>query len=289
MTGRFVESNGIRLHYLEHEGHGPTLLLLHGLSANAHSLDVLSGLLTPALRVLAFDLRGRGSSDRPDNGYSMADHAADVVGALDALGLDRVLLGGHSFGGLLTIYVAAKEPTRVERAFVLDVPDDVDPSVLDQIGPSLARLDQAYSSREAFLEFASSLPYFSGGTWDDDIAAWYSSELETLPDGSVRSNVRPEHVRQCVEATFEPNWAALAGRIECPVLVLRTCDPFGPPGSAPIMSAEGAARLIGRLGDGTLAEVPGNHITFAFGDRAPAAARAMLEFAGVAAGDRVTP
>ncbi len=280
MTSRFVEANGLRLHYLEHEGDGPTLVLLHGLSANAHSLDVLAGLLTPALRVLALDLRGRGSSDRPEGGYSMADHAADVAGVLDELGLDRVLLGGHSFGGLLTLYLTATEPGRVERALVLDVPDEVDLSVLDQIGPSLARLDQTYPSTEAFLEFARSLPYFAGDAWDDDLAAWYASELEALPDGTVRSNVRPEHIRQCVEATFEPDWAALAPRIECPTLVLRTCGPFGPPGSPPIMSAEGAARLVGRLRHGTLAEVPGNHITFAFGDRAPVAARAILEFAG---------
>ncbi len=288
MRDGFVQTNGIRLHYLEHEGDGPPLVLTHGLSANAHSLDVLAHRLVPAVRVLVFDLRGRGLSDRPDT-YSMAEHSADVLGALDALGLERVALGGHSFGGLLTLYLAATAPERVERALVLDAPDEVDPAVLDQIGPSLARLDQTYPSVGAFLEFVRSLPYFADGSWGDDLAAWYETELEELADGTVRSNLRPEHIRRCVEATFEPDWAELERRIECPTLVLRSVEPFGPPGSPPILTAEGAARMLGRLRHGTLAEVPGNHITFAFGDRAAVAADAMLSFLGVAVGDRVAP
>ena len=288
-TGRFVTANGVRLHYLEHEGEGPTLVITHGLSANAHFFDVLARALTPGVGVLSFDLRGRGQSDKPTSGYSMADHARDLIGALDALGLDRVLLGGHSYGGLLTLYTAATAPERVERALVLDVPAEVDASVLEQIGPSLARLDQTYPSPAAYLEFARSMPYFHDGSWDDDIAAWYETELEDVGDGSVRSHVRSEHIGQCVEGTFEPDWAEVAGRVECPTLLLRARDPFGPPGSPPIMSAEGAERTLARLRHGRLAEVPGNHITFAFGDRAPVAAREMLAFIGAGGRDRVAP
>ena len=272
----FVETNGIRLHYIEHEGDGPTLVLAHGLSANAHSLDVLAANLAPAVRVIALDLRGRGESDRTET-YSMADHAADVLGVLDAFGLERVPLGGHSFGGLLASYIAATAPERVERALVLDVPGEIDPAVLDQIGPSLARLDQVYPSTDAFLEFAKALPYFADGTWSDEIAAWYATELEDVP-GGVRSNLRPEHIRRCVEATFEPDWEGLHRRIECPILLVRSVEPFGPPGSPPILTADGAARILGRLRSGTLAEVPGNHITFVFGENAARTAEAMLEF-----------
>ena len=253
-------------------------MLTHGLSANAHSLDVLAAHLAPAVRVLVLELRGRGLSDRPET-YSMADHAADVLGALDAFGLERVLLGGHSFGGLLTQYIAANVPERVERALVLDVPDHVDPAVLDQIGPSLARLDQVYPSTEAFLDFAAALPYFADGSWSDELAGWYATELEEVPGGGVRSNLRPEHIRKCVEATFEPDWQDLQRRIECPTLVVRSVEPFGPPGSPPIMTAEGAARMLERLRHGVLAEVPGNHITFVFGDNAARTAEAMLDFA----------
>ena len=116
-------------------------MLTPGLTANAHSFDgLLAAGLGDTVRVLAFDARGRGQSDKPDAGYTLDDHAADLIGALDALGLARVLLGGHSFGGLLTYYLAANHPERVERAVVLDAPAQVDPTILDQIAPSLARL-----------------------------------------------------------------------------------------------------------------------------------------------------
>ncbi len=228
--------------------------------------------------MLSFDLRGRGLSDAPDDGYTMDDHAADLLGALDALELDRVVLGGHSFGGLLTLYVAANAPGRVERALVLDVPAEVDPSVLDQIGPSLARLEQVYPSRGAYLEFVRALPYFAGDGWDDGVAAFYEAEVEDLPDGTVRPRCRPAHIRLAVEGTFGPDWAGVAAAVECPTLLLRTIDPFGPPGSGPIMSEDGARRTLARLRHGHLVEVPGNHITFAFGRRAEGVVTELLAF-----------
>jgi pimeloyl-ACP methyl ester carboxylesterase len=287
---RFVEANGIRLHYLDHGGDGPALVLLHGLSANAHFFDGLAASgLASSLRVLSFDLRGRGLSDAPDSGYTMDDHAADLLGALDALGLDRVVLGGHSFGGLLTLFVAATAPERVERALVLDVPADADPAVLEQIGPSLSRLEQVYPSREAYLDFVRALPYFDGDGWDDDIAAFYEAEIEELPDGTVRPRCRPAHIRLAVEGTFTPDWEAVGTSVECPTLLLRTTDPFGPPGSGPILSADGARRTLARLRHGHLVEVPGNHITFAFGSRARRVSELLVAFVEDADAIRLAP
>ena len=286
----FVEANGIRIHYVDHGGNGPTLVLTHGLSANARFFDGLAAAgLSPSLRVVSFDLRGRGLSDAPDDGYTMDDHAADLLGALDELGLDRVLLGGHSFGGLLTLYVAANAPERVERALVLDVPAEVDPAVLDQIGPSLARLEHVYPSRVAYLDFVRALPYFDGDGWDDDVAAFYDAEIEELPDGTVRPRCRPAHIRLAVEGTFGPDWAAVAEAVECPTLLLRTTEPFGPPGSGPIMSEDGARRTLARLRRGHLVEVPGNHITFAFGRRAERVVDDVLAFVAAPDAIRLSP
>ena len=78
---RYVEANGPRLHYLDSGGSGPPFVLVPGLSANAHSFDgLLAAGLGEALRVLAFDARGRGLSAKPASGYAMADHAADLLG-----------------------------------------------------------------------------------------------------------------------------------------------------------------------------------------------------------------
>ncbi len=63
---QFVSTNGIRLHYLDHPGEGPPLVLMPGLTANAHSFDgLINSGLSPSLRVLALDMRGRGLNDKP--------------------------------------------------------------------------------------------------------------------------------------------------------------------------------------------------------------------------------
>src|SRR5688572_908823 len=96
LLDRYVEANGIQIHYLDHAGGEPPLVLLHGLTANCHAFDgLIHAGLSPRFRVIAPDLRGRGASDQPSAGYTMRDHADDVIGLLDALKLERVVLGGH--------------------------------------------------------------------------------------------------------------------------------------------------------------------------------------------------
>jgi pimeloyl-ACP methyl ester carboxylesterase len=64
--GNHRDTNGIHLHYLDYPGDGPTLILMHGLTANAHSFaGLIRAGLSPQLPVLAVDLRGRGLSDCP--------------------------------------------------------------------------------------------------------------------------------------------------------------------------------------------------------------------------------
>lgn len=77
---QFVRLNDFQLHYLDHPGDDPPLVLMPGLTANAHSFDgLIKAGLSSAMRVLALDLRGRGLSDKPDSGYSLAEgHYVEV-------------------------------------------------------------------------------------------------------------------------------------------------------------------------------------------------------------------
>jgi len=81
---KIINVNNITLHYLDRPGGEPTLILLHGLTANAHAFDgIVQAGLSPRFRTLSVDLRGRGQSDKPASGYSLADHAGDILGLME--------------------------------------------------------------------------------------------------------------------------------------------------------------------------------------------------------------
>jgi pimeloyl-ACP methyl ester carboxylesterase len=119
-VGRFVDVDGIRLHYLE-QGEGPPVVLLHG---NVVSVDdwVLSGVLGLAAkrhRVIAFDRPGYGYSDRPHGSAWTAPAQADLLRrALKQIGIEQAVLVGHSWGTSVALALALADPSMV-RGLVL--------------------------------------------------------------------------------------------------------------------------------------------------------------------------
>jgi pimeloyl-ACP methyl ester carboxylesterase len=111
---------GLRLHY-QQLGDGPDVVLVHGLTGN---LAVWHLQLVPALaerfRVLTYDLRGHGHSDTPPAGYSPDDMAGDLLALLDALGLERPVVVGHSYGADIALYHAANHPDRVREVIAIE-------------------------------------------------------------------------------------------------------------------------------------------------------------------------
>src|SRR5262245_26114187 len=111
----FVNVRGLRFHY-QQGGAGPDVVLIHGVTGDLSIWFLCNAVqsLIATHRVTAFDLRGHGYSDAPPRGYTSADHAADVLALMDALGIDRASLVGHSFGGVIAAHAAAVAPGRVE-------------------------------------------------------------------------------------------------------------------------------------------------------------------------------
>jgi len=118
---RTVHANGVDLHVAE-AGEGPPLVLLHGWPQHWWCFRHLIPRLAERHRVLAMDLRGYGWSDAPPGDYAKATFAADVIGLLDAEGIDRARLIGHDWGGYTAFLVALEHPERVERMVSLDIP-----------------------------------------------------------------------------------------------------------------------------------------------------------------------
>lgn len=122
--GRHVEVDGVRLHYLE-AGEGPHLLLLHGLNGSTFSFRLLMPYLSPHFHTMALDLMGFGYSDRPVGGdYSLGAQARLVAGFLDALGIEKTSVLGHSLGGAVAMRLALAFPERVERLILVSSVSD---------------------------------------------------------------------------------------------------------------------------------------------------------------------
>ncbi len=109
-------STGIRMHYAEQgESRGDPIILLHGYSDSWFSFSRVLTPLASEARVYALDMRGHGESDKPAAGYHMRDLAADVVAFMDAKGITRATVIGHSMGGFVAQQVALAAPKRVSH------------------------------------------------------------------------------------------------------------------------------------------------------------------------------
>ena len=120
----FVIVNGIRLHYLDWGGHGPTLIFLTGMGASAYIFNQFAPRFTDECRVLALTRRGQGDSDIPETGYDADTLTEDIRQFMDALKIEKAILAGHSLAGVELTHFAATYPTRVEKLIYLDALDD---------------------------------------------------------------------------------------------------------------------------------------------------------------------
>ena len=107
-------------------GDGPvTVAFIHGNLASKDWIELAAPMLPKDLRVVGIDWRGCGDSDRPPPGedfsnYTMAQHAADMLAALDALGIGFCHLATHSTGGIIATRMLLAEPKRFGRVLALD-------------------------------------------------------------------------------------------------------------------------------------------------------------------------
>ena len=118
--GKFVEVEGLRLHYLE-EGSGDPVLLLHGWPTSSYLWREIVGPLGEGNRAIALDLPGFGRSDKPtDASYSFRLYDRVLTSFLDQLGIERVGLAVHDIGGPIGLHWAAQHPQRLSRLALLN-------------------------------------------------------------------------------------------------------------------------------------------------------------------------
>jgi len=143
--------DGTRLRVLD-SGAGPPVVFIHGLGASIYSWrSVLEPVRRAGHRVIAFDNRGFGLSERPDSGYGNDAYTRLVVAVLDSLGIADAVLVGHSMGGAIAAQVAIEHPARV-RGLVL-------------IGPAGFGVSEPWTLRAARLPIAGRLAAVLRGRW----------------------------------------------------------------------------------------------------------------------------
>ena len=115
---------GVQLEVLDFGGAGSPILLLPGLGATAHSYDELAPLLAQKHRVIAMTRRGTGYSSKPDFGFETPRLAQDILQVMDAMGLGKVMLVGHSIAGDELTWLGGHHPERFSGLVYLDAAYD---------------------------------------------------------------------------------------------------------------------------------------------------------------------
>lgn len=116
---RWIDLDGAALRYHDTGGDGPALLLLHEMGGSLESWDFMLPLLAPRCRVLRYDQRGAGLSEKPRTPLTMPAQGHDAVALMDALGITQpVIVVGMAVGGALALHLAAAHPGRVRGAVV---------------------------------------------------------------------------------------------------------------------------------------------------------------------------
>ncbi|MGB4839030.1 MAG: alpha/beta hydrolase [Saprospiraceae bacterium] len=266
MQSQFIKANGIKIHYLEYKGKEPTVILLHGLTANAWSF---AGIFNTGFkhRVLAIDLRGRGESEKPDTGYTMKDHANDIIGLMDALNIKKAILGGHSYGALLSIYIAYHFPNRVDKIILIDAAARMHPDTREMIGPSVARLSLTWPDFETYLNSIRSAEYI-GDQWHSDMELYYKADVTLAENGTLVTKSNSDHIQAAVQDIYEigAKWLDYISGLEHESILLNGTGIYAL--GAPILPQELAMETVNLMKNCVYENIPGNHLTMLYGDGA---------------------
>jgi pimeloyl-ACP methyl ester carboxylesterase len=205
----------VRLRATRWPGTGTPVLLLHGLASTRRIWDlVVPGLA--GLPVVALDARGHGESDRPAGPYDGATVVGDVLTALDALGLSRVVVVGHSWGGTVALRLAADAPERVLAVVAVDGGTDA----FAQLAPTRAQVRALLTPPglalppEELLAMVRSGPL--GAVWSPAVERSVRAVYTVGDDGLARNRLPFEAHMAVLDDLLGTDHAALWARVRCP-------------------------------------------------------------------------
>lgn len=212
--------NGIKIAYRRwaagRDGFPPAVLL-HGALQTSEGMRHLAEKLAIDGEVVAPDLRGRGASERPPDGYDPGTMADDVAQLLDALHLRRAMVVGRQHGGVVAYHLAAKRPELVCGLVLGDSSPEISAERAARIQARIASIPSEFPSRAAADVFYETELKLSAARAQHDIP----SDLEETADGRLRWRHNLEIIKR-IDAAAMPrsDWMLLA-QVHCPTLILR--------------------------------------------------------------------
>jgi pimeloyl-ACP methyl ester carboxylesterase len=218
----WLVTDGLRLHYRDWGGSGRPVVLLHGLASTCHIWDLVAPLLGDDFAVVALDQRGHGESDRPDRGYDFATVGDDLHGLIGALGLERPVIVGHSWGGDVAMEYAVAHP---------DVPGGlalVDGGMIEvsnRPGMTLAKAKEELAppkfvgtTAEDLIERARS--WDNGLSMNPQLEGILLANFDVLEDKTIRARLSRENHMRIIEALWEHRPSLLCPQVQSPVLLM---------------------------------------------------------------------
>jgi len=260
----FIPAHQINLHYIDYYSDRPILILLHGLTANAHAFDALIAGLQPNYRVICPDLRGNGLSDKPAFCYTIEEHVQDILDLVSHLKEKKVYLGGHSFGGYLAFYIAANYPHVVNKLVILDAAKSMNPNAANMLAGSLSRLDVTYPGFDEYIAHIRKAPYLD--FWDDAMLSYYRADVEDLPGGKVKPRCNIMAITEKSVNLANVDWPGVIDAIAQPTILINALDNYTL--GEPLLPDQIAKETVATMKNAKYAGVDGNHQTMLYGNGA---------------------
>jgi 3-oxoadipate enol-lactonase len=215
---RITTDDGVELEVID-RGTGPGLMLVHGFTgAKEDFADHLDDLARDH-RVVAFDLRGHGASDAPDDParYSLDRFAADLGNVADALGLDSFRLLGHSMGGMIVRRYALAAPERVHALVLMDT----SPGPVPGLDAELIDLGVQIATEQGMGELKRVMDAFSPlGTPADERVRRERPGYVEFGDRKWAASARAMWTAMILEIRDQPDQLAELATLRCPTLVM---------------------------------------------------------------------
>ena len=250
-------ADGLFLNLVEWSQEGVPMLLLHGYSNEAHIWDDFIPHVAPHYRVLALDLRGHGNSDwHTEGAYDYENHVDDIEAIVESLGIERLVVIGHSLGGRIAMLYAGRNLEKIAGLVIVDSAPELDPRGTNRIKEEAAQNhDPSFGSvAEYEQELVRLYPAATSASIDrmalhgcrqrQEDGRWIL-KMDTAFRQAVGGGdpaLDSDEIEKRHAQTRESMWEAL-GKISCPTLVVRGA-------ASDILSAD----VADRMADETLAQ-----------------------------------